>query len=127
MSSALSRCSTITVASAEPLPQHRGTHISLASLKLERVYEQNRQRQQKKEGAKAPELSATEQAKGKPRLLLMGQRRYVHDPYSKTIWIWRLTSIVGVASHLSRASSSTNYLQPRHYSSSQPPAYRKTA
>jgi Ras-related GTP-binding protein C/D len=42
-------------------------HISPAQLNLERVYEQNRVNVQKKD------------AKGKPRLLLMGQRRYVEN------------------------------------------------
>jgi Ras-related GTP-binding protein C/D len=49
--------------------------ISPATLNLHRVYEQNRQRLQKKDGAKVPDPT-TPQTKGKPRLLLMGQRRY---------------------------------------------------
>ena len=49
-------------------------YISPAALNLHRVYEQNRQRLQKKDGAKAPDPT-TPQTKGKPRLLLMGQRR----------------------------------------------------
>jgi hypothetical protein len=49
-------------------------YISPAALNLHRVYEQNRQRLQKKDGAKVPDPTAP-QTKGKPRLLLMGQRR----------------------------------------------------
>lgn len=50
-------------------------HISPAQLNLERVYEQNRLNAQKKDVAKAPEPAPGPAAKGKPRLLLMGQRR----------------------------------------------------
>lgn len=50
-------------------------HISPASLNLERVHEQNRLSIQKKDGAKAPDQAPGPAAKGKPRLLLMGQRR----------------------------------------------------
>lgn len=82
MSSVPSRSDSITIASSPELePRCRGVYISPASLNLERVYEQNRQRQQKKDGGKAPELSAAEQTKGKPRLLLMGQRRYAQTTF----------------------------------------------
>lgn len=57
-------------------PQSHGLYVSPATLKLNRIFEQNRQRQQKKDGGKVQEPPATPQAKGKPRLLLMGQRRY---------------------------------------------------
>jgi Ras-related GTP-binding protein C/D len=50
-------------------------HISPAQLNLERVYEQNRLNIPKKDGAKAVEPAPGTAAKGKPRLLLMGQRR----------------------------------------------------
>lgn len=57
---------------------------SPALLNLERVYEQNRQRTQKRDGtpvaAKQPEPAQSAPPappKGKPRLLLMGQRAYV--------------------------------------------------
>jgi Ras-related GTP-binding protein C/D len=50
-------------------------HISPAQLSLERIYEQNRLNVQKRDGAKAPEPAPGPAAKGKPRLLLMGQRR----------------------------------------------------
>jgi Ras-related GTP-binding protein C/D len=50
-------------------------HISPAQLKLERVHEQNRLHIQKKDGAKVPEPAPGPAAKGKPKLLLMGQRR----------------------------------------------------
>jgi Ras-related GTP-binding protein C/D len=50
-------------------------HISPAQLNLERIYEQNRLNVQKKDAAKTPEPAPGQAAKGKPRLLLMGQRR----------------------------------------------------
>jgi hypothetical protein len=50
-------------------------HISPAQLNLERVYEQNRVNVQKRDAAKLPEPAPGAAAKGKPRLLLMGQRR----------------------------------------------------
>lgn len=50
-------------------------YLSPARLKLERAYEQNRQRVQKRDGVKADGAYALSGAKGKPRLLLMGQRR----------------------------------------------------
>jgi hypothetical protein len=58
-------------------PPGRHSHIiSLARMSLTRVYEQNRQREQRREGAKPPELAPEPATKAKPRLLLMGQRRY---------------------------------------------------
>jgi Ras-related GTP-binding protein C/D len=51
-------------------------NISPAVLNLQRVYEQNRQLLQKKDVASVPDLAAA-QTKGTPRLLLMGQRRWV--------------------------------------------------
>lgn len=52
--------------------------LSPAQLNLERLYVQNRARQQQNDGAKATEPSTPgAPAKGKPRLLLMGQRRQV--------------------------------------------------
>jgi Ras-related GTP-binding protein C/D len=50
-------------------------HISPAQLNLERVYEQNRLNSQRRNAAKVPEPAPGPAAKGKPRLLLMGQRR----------------------------------------------------
>jgi len=51
---------------------------SQAVLNLKRVFQQNR-RSQKKDGTapKVPDPITVPQTKGKPRLLLMGQRRYV--------------------------------------------------
>ena len=55
--------------------------LSSASLKLERIYEQNRTHLQKRadesrlDAAKVPPPAAGSAARGKPRLLLMGQRR----------------------------------------------------
>jgi Ras-related GTP-binding protein C/D len=53
----------------------RVRYITPAKLNLERVYEQNRQRVQKRDGVKPLEPTPGPVAKGKPRLLLMGQRR----------------------------------------------------
>jgi len=60
-----------------PARQGPVRHISPAQLKLERVHEQNRLNVQKIDNAKSPEPAPGAAAKGKPRLLLMGQRRYV--------------------------------------------------
>lgn len=57
-------------------------HISPAQLNLERAHEQNRINVQKKDAAKVSDLAPGPAAKGKPRLLLMGQRRYVFCPGS---------------------------------------------
>ncbi|KAK0621323.1 Gtr1/RagA G protein conserved region-domain-containing protein [Bombardia bombarda] len=74
MSSAFTGSSRVDVDnSTAQLPRH--TYISPAILNLERVYEQNRQLLQKKDGAKVPDPITIPQTKGKPRLLLMGQRR----------------------------------------------------
>jgi Ras-related GTP-binding protein C/D len=58
-----------------PARQGPVRHISPAQLNLERVYEQNRLNIQKKDAAKVIEPAPGPAAKGKPRLLLMGQRR----------------------------------------------------
>lgn len=50
-------------------------HISPAQLNLQRVHEQNRLNVQKQNAGKVPEPAPGPAAKGKPRLLLMGQRR----------------------------------------------------
>jgi hypothetical protein len=77
MSSLLSRGDAIgTVAGPLGGPRRGGIYISPATVRLNRVFEQNRQRQQKKDGVKIQDSAATPQGKGKPRLLLMGQRRY---------------------------------------------------
>lgn len=75
------------------LPRERDPNreMSPAMLNLERVYEQTRHRSQKKEAAKMPEIP-TLQTKTKPRLLLMGQRRYERvDSLSVTEAKTRLT------------------------------------
>jgi Ras-related GTP-binding protein C/D len=59
-----------------PARQGPVRHISVAQLNLERVYEQNRLNVQKRDGVNAPEPAPGTAAKGKPRLLLMGQRRF---------------------------------------------------
>jgi Ras-related GTP-binding protein C/D len=52
-------------------------HISMASLTCERLHEQNRLNMQKNkaESSKIPAQAPGPAARGKPRLLLMGQRR----------------------------------------------------
>jgi len=62
-----------------PARQGPVRHISPAQLNLERVYEQNRLNAQKRDAATVQELAPGTAAKGKPRLLLMGQRRSVWD------------------------------------------------
>ncbi|KAK3375062.1 Gtr1/RagA G protein conserved region-domain-containing protein [Podospora didyma] len=59
--------------------------MSPAVLSLQRIDEQNRQRLQKKDGAKAPDPT-TAQTKGKPRLLLMGQRRSGKSSISSVVF-----------------------------------------
>ncbi|TVY45175.1 GTP-binding protein [Lachnellula subtilissima] len=61
-------------------------HISPAQLNLERVYEQNRINIQKKDATKAPEPAPGPAAKGKPRLLLMGQRRSGKSSISSVVF-----------------------------------------
>lgn len=58
-------------------------YVSAAALNLERVYEQNRARLQQRDGALSPtsEQVTAIAGKGKPRLLLMGQRRYTFLEY----------------------------------------------
>ncbi|KAG9239228.1 Gtr1/RagA G protein conserved region-domain-containing protein [Amylocarpus encephaloides] len=61
-------------------------HISPAQLNLERVHEQNRLSVRKKDGTKAPEPAPGPAAKGKPRLLLMGQRRSGKSSISSVVF-----------------------------------------
>lgn len=70
---------------SQPLRPRPIRFISPAALNLSRVYEQNRQRIQKKDGPKVPDPT-TPQTKGKPRLLLMGQRRYGTFGFGWTVW-----------------------------------------
>ncbi|KAI1263954.1 Gtr1/RagA G protein conserved region-domain-containing protein [Xylariaceae sp. FL1019] len=69
-------------ASAPPEPS---THTP-AQMNLTRVFEQNQQRQQKNDGARAPEQPSDVAAKGKPRLLLMGQRRSGKSSISSVVF-----------------------------------------
>jgi Ras-related GTP-binding protein C/D len=68
-----------------PARQGPVRYISEASLKVERVYQQNRYNLQKRvddnrlDASKLPAQAPGPAAGGKPRLLLMGQRRYF-DP-----------------------------------------------
>ncbi|KAH8909969.1 hypothetical protein BR93DRAFT_443047 [Coniochaeta sp. PMI_546] len=87
MASSLSRCnSTGAIQAPDSSPRRRGLYISPATVKLNHVFEQNRQRQQKHEGVKGQETSATPQGKGKPRLLLMGQRRSGKSSISSVVF-----------------------------------------
>ncbi|KAK0736955.1 Gtr1/RagA G protein conserved region-domain-containing protein [Apiosordaria backusii] len=70
---------------AQPLRPLPVRFISPAALNLSRVYEQNRQRIQKKDGPKVPDPT-TPQTKGKPRLLLMGQRRSGKSSISSVVF-----------------------------------------
>jgi hypothetical protein len=58
-----------------PARQGPVRHISPVQLTLERIHEQNRANVQKVDPAKAPAPAPGAAARGKPRLLLMGQRR----------------------------------------------------
>jgi hypothetical protein len=60
--------------SHDPRLQERG-HESPAQLNLQRVYEQSRRGIPKRDASKAAEPAPGLPIKGKPRLLLMGQRR----------------------------------------------------
>jgi len=82
MSSAASSQLPSTIGSTYGSPPRRSRvrYLSPASLKLGHVFEQNRQRLQHRDGGKQPELVAPPLTKGKPRLLLMGQRRYERPP-----------------------------------------------
>lgn len=60
-----------------PARQGPVRYLSRAQLNLERVHEQNRLNVQKLDIGGAPEPAPGAAAKGKPRLLLMGQRRRV--------------------------------------------------
>ena len=58
-----------------PARQGPVRYISPAQLTLQRLHEQNRAAMQKQDPVNAPEPAPGAAAKGKPRLLLMGQRR----------------------------------------------------
>lgn len=70
--------------SDEALAQAGESSLTPAQLNLTRLFEQDQQRLQKNMLTKAAEHPPDGTAKGKPRLLLMGQRRYdaVHSRYS---------------------------------------------
>ena len=137
MTPALSQHSGLVAADARPSPPNYASvrNISPAVLNLQRVYEQNRQRLQKKDVAGVPDITTTQQTKGTPRLLLMGQRRCALAPLWKldrsppslglrVPWV-PLTDATGAASRPSRASCSTSWLRARPSSSSPPPGSRR--
>ena len=75
MSSPLSGRDIAGAGPSEQPERRLSTYVTPAQLNLTHIFEQDRQRQLNNNGgAKAAELSP-DQAKGKPRLLLMGQRR----------------------------------------------------
>lgn len=57
--------------------QSLGGRVSPAKLNLQRLYEQNRRGVPTIDGHNQPNATAGPAAKRKPRLMLMGQRRYV--------------------------------------------------
>ncbi|PBP25236.1 hypothetical protein BUE80_DR003718 [Diplocarpon rosae] len=69
-----------------PARQGPVRHISPAQLNLERLYEQNRSIAQKNNAASAPGPAPGPAAKGKPRLLLMGQRRSGKSSISSVVF-----------------------------------------
>ncbi|CZT12626.1 probable Ras-like G protein RagC [Rhynchosporium agropyri] len=69
-----------------PARQGPVRHISPAQLNLERLYEQNRANAQKNDPATAPGPAPGPAAKGKPRLLLMGQRRSGKSSISSVVF-----------------------------------------
>ncbi|CAL3964533.1 unnamed protein product [Diplocarpon coronariae] len=69
-----------------PARQGPVRHISPAQLNLERLYEQNRSIAQKNNPASAPGPAPGPAAKGKPRLLLMGQRRSGKSSISSVVF-----------------------------------------
>ncbi|KAI6572201.1 hypothetical protein MCOR04_007698 [Pyricularia oryzae] len=73
-----------------PILKRSGTMRTMtpASLNLERIYEQNRQRLQKREGSSTKLADSLIDAfsKGKPRLLLMGQRRSGKSSISSVVF-----------------------------------------
>ncbi|EHA57982.1 hypothetical protein MCOR27_011125 [Pyricularia oryzae] len=73
-----------------PILKRSGTMRTMtpASLNLERIYEQNRQRLQKREGSstKLADSLIDASSKGKPRLLLMGQRRSGKSSISSVVF-----------------------------------------
>ncbi|KAK4189591.1 hypothetical protein QBC35DRAFT_380043 [Podospora australis] len=68
--------------SSRPLPVR---FLTPASLNLHRVFEQNEQRVQKRSGGKIPDPTRPA-TKGKPRLLLMGQRRSGKSSISSVVF-----------------------------------------
>ncbi|KAL8419571.1 hypothetical protein RB594_002683 [Gaeumannomyces avenae] len=62
--------------------------LSLASLNLERIHEQNRQRVQRRDvgSTRLPDEPIDASSKGKPRLLLMGQRRSGKSSISSVVF-----------------------------------------
>ncbi|TAQ86094.1 hypothetical protein B7494_g5589 [Chlorociboria aeruginascens] len=68
-----------------PARQGPVRHISPAQLNLERVHEQNRLNVERRDGSKVPEAPGPA-AKGRPRLLLMGQRRSGKSSISSVVF-----------------------------------------
>ncbi|KAK5664239.1 hypothetical protein OQA88_455 [Cercophora sp. LCS_1] len=87
MSSAFSRAGSGTPDIGHSPPHYSSVrNISPAVLNLQRVYEQNRQRLPTKDVASIPDITTTQQTKGTPRLLLMGQRRSGKSSISSVVF-----------------------------------------
>lgn len=134
-------CTSLCLAMSSPNPSSTlsppGTprrsnvkYVSAAALNLERVYEQNRARLQQRDGALSPtsEQATANAGKGKPRLLLMGQRRYVLHQQDLAndgqmhADEWR----TGVENLLYRVLYSTKYHLARHCSWSPLLGFKRT-
>lgn len=107
--------------------------MSPARLKLQLLYEQSFQEPIKKGTLRPADPAGGAFEKGKPRLLLMGQRRYVNlrkvdDAIQKKKGVVLLIGahLIGAESHLFPVWFSTSLRLMRRYSSSQPRGYKKT-
>ncbi|KAI9740768.1 MAG: hypothetical protein M1818_004733 [Claussenomyces sp. TS43310] len=69
-----------------PARQGPVRHLSAASLSLARIHEQNRNSLQRQSGAKVPDPAPGLAARGKPRLLLMGQKRSGKSSISSVVF-----------------------------------------
>ncbi len=90
-------------------------HISEASLSVQRVHEQNRTNLQSNRATSIPDPAPGMAAKGKPRLLLMGQRRYVYELFFLAVFCKRTNNVcIEAANRLSRVWCFIRCLQTKH-------------
>lgn len=104
--------------------------MSPARLKLQLLYEQSNQEPIKKGTLRPADPAGGAFEKGKPRLLLMGQRRYVHlrkveDAIKQKVCFLIGARLIGAESHPFPVWFSTSLRRMRRYSSSQPRGYRR--